>query len=110
MRIMTFQSINKFLPDSRWFLGSLQFIANKFGDQSLQEHELSEVAGSTTGRLPPASIRFGLINEAQLEHRLGELGKTDLDPAGDKANHTMAVIGAHKTLISCTNMSSKCIK
>jgi hypothetical protein len=71
---------------------------------------LSEVVGSSTSRLPPASVRVGLINEAQLEHGLGELRKTDLGPARDKADHTMAVVGTHKTSISCTNMSSKCIK
>jgi hypothetical protein len=53
---------------------------------------LSEVAGSGTGRLPPAMVQIGLINEEQLGHRLNELGKTDLDPAGDKANHILVVL------------------
>jgi hypothetical protein len=29
----------------------------------------------------------GLVNEAQLGHRSNELGKLDLDPSGDKADH-----------------------
>jgi hypothetical protein len=53
---------------------------------------LSEVAGSGIGRLPPALVQIGLINEEQLGHRLNELGKTDLDPAGDKANHILVVL------------------
>jgi hypothetical protein len=35
MRAMTFQSTTKFLPGSRWVLGSLLFVANKFGDLNL---------------------------------------------------------------------------
>jgi hypothetical protein len=53
VRAMVSQSANKFLPDSRWFLGSLEFITDKFGDISLQEPESHEVTGLGTGRLPP---------------------------------------------------------
>jgi hypothetical protein len=35
MRGMPFQSTTKFLLGSRWFLGSLQFITDKFRDLSL---------------------------------------------------------------------------
>jgi hypothetical protein len=35
VRSMAFQSTTKFLSSSRWFLGSLLFIADKFGDLSL---------------------------------------------------------------------------
>jgi hypothetical protein len=35
VRSMAYQSTNKFLPDSRWFLGCPQFITNKFGDITL---------------------------------------------------------------------------
>jgi hypothetical protein len=35
MRAMAYQSTTKFLPSSRWFLGSLQFITNKFVDLTL---------------------------------------------------------------------------
>jgi hypothetical protein len=52
MRAMVFQSTNKFLPGSRWFLGSLDFITDKFGDLSLQEPESHEVTRSGTGHLP----------------------------------------------------------
>jgi hypothetical protein len=45
-----------------------------------------------TGRLPPAPVRVGLVNEAQLRHGLNELGKTGSDPAGDKTDHTLAVL------------------
>jgi hypothetical protein len=89
---MAFQSTTKFLPSSSWFLGSLQFIIDKFGDLSLQEPESREVIRSGTGHLPPASVWVGLINEAQLRCRLSELRKTDLDPAGHKADHTLAVL------------------
>jgi hypothetical protein len=91
MRAMTYQSTNKFLLGSRWFLGSFQFITDKFGDLTLQEPESCRIVGSGTGRLPPASVRVGLVNEAQLVHGLSKLGKTDLDPAGDKVDHTSAV-------------------
>jgi hypothetical protein len=35
MGAMAFQSANKFLPGSRWFLGSLHFVTDKFGDLDL---------------------------------------------------------------------------
>jgi hypothetical protein len=91
---MAFQSINKFLPGSRWVLGSLLFIADKFGDLNLQERKLREVVGSSTGHLPPALVWVALINEAQHEHRPTKLGKTDSDPSGDKADHTLAISAA----------------
>jgi hypothetical protein len=91
MRAMTYQSTTKFLPVSRWFLGSLEFITDKFGDLTLQEPESRGIIGSDTGRLPPAPVRVGLVNVAQLRHRLSELGKTDSDHTWDKADHTLAV-------------------
>jgi hypothetical protein len=91
MRAMVFQSTTKFLPGSRWVLGSLLFIADKFGDLNLQEPKLHEVVGSGTGCLPPAPIRVDLINEAQLRHRLNKLGKMDLDHTEDKVDHTLAI-------------------
>jgi hypothetical protein len=45
-----------FLPRSRWFLGSLRFVTDKFGDLTLQEPESTEVAKSGTGHVPPASV------------------------------------------------------
>jgi hypothetical protein len=51
MRANAFQSANTFLPGSRWFLGSLEFITNKFGDLSLQEIESSKVIRLGTSRL-----------------------------------------------------------
>jgi hypothetical protein len=56
VRSMVFQSTTKFLPGSRWVVRSLLFIANKFGDLSLQEPESREVIGSDTGRLPLALV------------------------------------------------------
>jgi hypothetical protein len=91
VRAMVIQSTTKFLPGSRWFLGSLQFVTNKFGDLYLQEPKSSEGTGSGTDRFPPAPVRVSLINEAQLRHRLNELGKMDPDPTGDKADHILAV-------------------
>jgi hypothetical protein len=85
---MVFQSTSKFLPSSRWFLGSLEFLTYKFGILSLQEPELSKVAGSGTSHFPPAPVQDGLINEAQL--RIGSLGKMDMDPVEDRADHTLA--------------------
>jgi hypothetical protein len=90
MRAMMFQSTTKFLLGSRWFLGSLQFLTDKFGNLSLQELKLGKVAGSGTGGLPPAPVSVGLVNEAQHEHELGSLGEMDTDPVEDKANHTQA--------------------
>jgi hypothetical protein len=94
VRAMTFQLTTKFLPGSRWVLGSLLFIADKYGDLNLQEPESHEVVRSVTGRLPPAPVRVGFVNEAQLGHGLDELGKMDQDPSGDKANHTLVVLVA----------------
>jgi hypothetical protein len=51
MRVMAFQSTTKFLPGSRWFLGSLQFVTDKFGDLNLQKPESSKVTGSGTDHL-----------------------------------------------------------
>jgi hypothetical protein len=45
VRSMTFLSTSKFLHSSRWVLGSLLSVTDKFGDLSLQESESSEVAG-----------------------------------------------------------------
>jgi hypothetical protein len=53
---MAYQSTTKFLPGSRWFLISLQFITDKFGDLTLQEPESREVVGSGMGHLPPALV------------------------------------------------------
>jgi hypothetical protein len=89
---MTFQSTTKFLPGSRWFLSSLEFLTDKFGNTSLQELELSKVAGSGTDRLPPALVRVGLVSEAQL--RLDSLGETDTDPMEDEADHTLTAQAA----------------
>jgi hypothetical protein len=91
---MVFQSTTKFVPGSRWFLGSFLFIAEKFGDLNLQEPESREVIGSGTSHLPPAPVWVDLINEAQLRHGPIKLGKTDPDPSGDKADHTPAVMAA----------------
>jgi hypothetical protein len=74
MRAMVFQSTTKFLPSSRWFSGSLEFITDKFGDINLQEPESSEVIRSGTSGLPLTHVRVGLINEAQLGHELNALG------------------------------------
>jgi hypothetical protein len=91
MRAMVFQSTTMFLPGSRWFLGSLLFITDKFGDLSLQEPESREVSRSGIGHLPPGPVQGGLVNEAQLRHRLSALGKTESDPVRDKADHTLVV-------------------
>jgi hypothetical protein len=40
VRAMAFQSTTKFLPGSRWFLSSLEFLTDKFGNLILQEPEL----------------------------------------------------------------------
>jgi hypothetical protein len=85
VRSMAFQSTTKLLPSLRWVIGSLLFVANKFGDLSLQQLKSLEV----TDRLPPALVRVNPINEAQLRHISIKLGKTDLDPSGDKTNHIL---------------------
>jgi hypothetical protein len=82
VRTMSFQSITKFLPGSKLFLGSLEYLTDKFGNLSLQEPESSKVIRSVTGCLPPAPARVGLINEAQL--KLGPLGEMDT------VDHTLA--------------------
>jgi hypothetical protein len=53
VRAMSFQSTTKFLPSSRWVVGSVLFIADKFGDLNLQESESREVVGLGTSYLPP---------------------------------------------------------
>jgi hypothetical protein len=78
-RAMSYQSTTKFSPGSGFFLGSLQFIIDKFRDLTLQELESREVIGSCTDRLPPVSVWVSLINETWLRHRLSKLGKTDLE-------------------------------
>jgi hypothetical protein len=44
-----------------------------------------------TGRFPPAPVRVSLINEAQLRHGSVKLGKMDMDPSRDNADHTLVV-------------------
>jgi hypothetical protein len=56
----------KFLIGSRWFLGSLQFITDKFRDLTQQEPKSCGIVGSGTDHLPPALIRVSLVNKAQL--------------------------------------------
>jgi hypothetical protein len=48
MRAMAFPLTTKFLPSSRWFMGSLEFLIDKFGNLSLQEPKLGKVTGSGT--------------------------------------------------------------
>jgi hypothetical protein len=91
LRAMVFQSANKFLPGSRCFLGSLEFITDKFGDLSLQEPESSEVTRSGNGHCPLDPVRVYLVNKSQLRHGLNVLGDMDSDPARDKFDHTLAV-------------------
>jgi hypothetical protein len=90
VRAMTFQSTTKLLLGSKWFLGPLDFLTDKFGNLSRQEPELSKAVGSGIGRLPPSPVRVGLVNEAQFKHGLGLLGEMDTDPAEDRADHTLA--------------------
>jgi hypothetical protein len=56
VRTMAFQYTTMLLPGSRWFLGSLEFLNDKFGNLSLQEPELSKIVGSGIGRLPLAPV------------------------------------------------------
>jgi hypothetical protein len=83
---MAFQSRTKLHPGSRWFLGSVEFLTDQFGNLSLQELESSEVDESGTDRLPLALVQVCLVNEAQL--RLGPSGEMDTDPIEDKVDHT----------------------
>jgi hypothetical protein len=106
VRAMAYQYTTKFLLDSRWCLGSLQFITDKFGDLTLQEPKLHRIVRSGTGHLPPHPIRVGPINEAQIRHGLSDLGKMDSDPVGDKVDHTMAVLVATTDPIYQTSQES----
>jgi hypothetical protein len=92
VRAMAFQSTTKFFSGSRWFLGFLKFITDKFGDLNLQEPESNEVIRSGTSRLQLAPVRVSLVNGDQPGHGLGALGETDSDPARGKADHTLAVL------------------
>jgi hypothetical protein len=94
MRSTTFQSTAMFLPGSRWVLGSLLFIVDKFRDLNLHEPKSWEVPRSGTSRLPPAPVQVSLINEAQLRLGSNKLGKTDLDASGDKIDHCSHTIAA----------------
>jgi hypothetical protein len=94
VRAMAFQSTTKFLPNSRWFLGSLLFVTDKFGDLNLQEPESCEVTGLGIDCLPPTPVQVSLAIEAQFRNEIGRLGETDSDPLGDKSDHTMAVHAA----------------
>jgi hypothetical protein len=69
VRAVVFQSTTKFLPNSWWVLGSLLFIADKFGDLNLQEPESCEVIRSGTDHLPPTLVSVDLVNEARPGHR-----------------------------------------
>jgi hypothetical protein len=69
-------------------LGFLLFIADKFGDLSLQEPESLGQALTTSSS--SQSVQVSLINEAQLRHRSNMLGEADQDLSGDKADHNQA--------------------
>jgi hypothetical protein len=106
VRAMVFQSTTKFLPDSRWFLGSLEFLTDKFGNLSLQELELNKVTGSGTDRLPLDLFQVSLVNKTQPRHELGSLEKKDTYPAKVKADHTLAdQIAATDTICSPVSVS-----
>jgi hypothetical protein len=104
VRTMAFQSTTKFLPGSRWFLGSLEFLTAKFGNLSLQERELSEVIRSGTGRLPLASVQVSLIIEEWLG--LSSLGETDALLMEDRADHTLVAQVATTDLIYTSSSRS----
>jgi hypothetical protein len=106
VRATTYQSTTKFLPDSRWFLGSLPFINNKFGDKTLQESESQEITKSGTGHLPPAPVQLSPVNQAQLRHIVDELGKTGSDPTGNKADHSLAIPAATTDQIYQSSLES----
>jgi hypothetical protein len=82
-----FQSTGKFLPGTRWVLGFLLFVTDKFGDRSLHEPESPEVAESGTNHVPPIRVRVSLIIDGQLGHGSNILGEAESYPSGDKANH-----------------------
>jgi hypothetical protein len=69
---------------------------------------LSKVARSGTTGLPPALVQVSLINEAQLGHRLGSLGETDMDPPEDKVDHTLAAQSVATDLICSPSSESDC--
>jgi hypothetical protein len=106
VRAMAFQSTTNFLPSSRWFMGSLEFLTNKFGNESLQESESSDFIVSCTDCLRPAPVRVGLINEAHLKHRLDLLGGIEIDSIGDKADHALAVPAAAIDPICMSSLES----
>jgi hypothetical protein len=66
VRAMAYQSTTKFLPGSRWFLGSLQFVTDRFGDLTLQEPESCGIIGSGMGCLPPAPEGGTMQEESKL--------------------------------------------
>jgi hypothetical protein len=81
---MTYQSTNKFSPDSRLIFGSLLFITDKFGDLSLQEPE-----PHPTKRIPLIPVRVSLVTEPQLRHGFNTSGEMEM-PSGDKADHNQS--------------------
>jgi hypothetical protein len=87
VRSLVSRSSSKFLPNSKWDFGSLLFIADKFGDLSLQETESWEITGSGTDHVPPISAQVGLVSEARLGHGFSASGEAESDPSGDKADH-----------------------
>jgi hypothetical protein len=70
VRAMVFHPATKFLPGSRWCLGSLEFITNKFwgsksaGTRVEQSHQIRHRP------LPLDPVRVDLVSEAQLVHGL----------------------------------------
>jgi hypothetical protein len=87
VRSMVFQLTRKFLPRSRWVLGSLLFITDKFRDLSLQEPESLYVTGSSTDHIPMIPAQVSLVITAQLRHGSNESGEAGSDTSGDKADH-----------------------
>jgi hypothetical protein len=101
---MVFQSTTKFLPCYKWFLGSLEFLIDKYGNLSLQEPELSKVARSGADHFPPTLVQVGLINKAQLG--LDSLGEIDMDTAEGGFDHTLAAQATTSDLIDWLSSGS----
>jgi hypothetical protein len=87
MRSMTFQASAKFLPGSGFVFGSLHFIANKFGDLSLQEPEQHKVSEPGTNRPPSSPARVGLTLQTRPEHGSDVLGESESDTFGENTGH-----------------------
>jgi hypothetical protein len=76
VKSMEFQALIKFLPVSRFMLGSLHFITTQLGDLMMQEPELPKIQGSDFDWIPLTQAQDHQAPAPQSELESNTLGES----------------------------------